>query len=80
MTTNGFVSKGDNFVVTQDILNQIVGQNLICNVFVTNGESGGTFSSSVVVKGVKVVAPVVAPAPVAPSAPFFSSFQAASGP
>ena len=69
MTTNGFINKGDNFVVTQDILNQIVGQNLICNVYVTNGESGGTFSANVVVKGVKVVAPVVAPAPAAPAAP-----------
>jgi hypothetical protein len=60
MTTNGFVSTGDSFIVTQDILNKIVGQNLICNVFVTNGENGGTFSSTVLVRGVKTYIPIKA--------------------
>jgi hypothetical protein len=79
MTTNGFVSTGDSFIVTQDILNKIVGQNLICNVFVTNGENGGTFSSTVLVRGVKVVAPVVVPAPTAPSAPVLTCVRLKNG-
>ena len=66
---SGFNLEQSSFTVTQDILNSLVGQKLTCNVQVSNGESGGTFSSSVLVRGVRVVAPVIAPAPVAPVAP-----------
>lgn len=60
MTTNGFTSTGDSFIVTQEILNKIIGQTLTCNVYGTNGENGGTFSSSVIVRGLKTYVPIKA--------------------
>jgi hypothetical protein len=69
-TESGFNLEGSSFTVTQDFLNGAVGKKLFCNVYASDDDGGGgTFTSSVTIKGVKILAPPPAPAPAPVPAP-----------
>ncbi len=73
-TETGFNFEGSGFVVTQDFLNISVGKKLFCNVYASDDDGGGgTFTSSVTIRGVKISAPAPVPAPAPAPAPAFTS-------